>query len=230
MKIRSIRISAVALALVSLAGCGVAPTDSTRQAQSVGSPYDRFAAFDASGADVYGIKGYLPPNGELANQYYGMTENQRLGLATWHLFAAERGDFFRVSQKVTWGGQNMIRVIDSRGRDDLFGRVPRSQPGLPVEARDPSLAGQHDRARSIGGRDPRRRRSVRHRDRREELRAGDHRADGVSGGGETARHEQAHAARVRRGADLHQRPLSSALSAWAPRAHAPRAPPSGHAR
>jgi cytochrome c5 len=52
-----------------------------------------------------------------------MTDNQRLGLATWHLFAAERGDFFRVSQKTTWNGQNMLRVLDSRSRDDRFERM-----------------------------------------------------------------------------------------------------------
>ncbi|HVJ93972.1 MAG TPA: hypothetical protein VM580_29485, partial [Labilithrix sp.] len=45
------------------------------------------------------------------------------GVATWHLFAAERGDFFRTSQKVTWNGTNMLRVVDSRGRDDRFERM-----------------------------------------------------------------------------------------------------------
>jgi hypothetical protein len=113
---------AVALAGFGVAGCG-APAGGTAKTAALNSQYDRFAAFDASGNDVYGIKGFLPPNSELAFQYYGMTENQRLGLATWHLFAAERGDFFRVSQKVTWNGQNMIRVIDSRGRDDQFERT-----------------------------------------------------------------------------------------------------------
>src|SRR5262249_24145079 len=41
----------------------------------------------------------------------------------WHLFAAERGDFFRVSQKVTWNGANMLRVVDWRRRDDRFDRT-----------------------------------------------------------------------------------------------------------
>ena len=88
-----------------------------------GPQYDRFRAFDESGADVYGVKGFLPPNSELSDVYAGMTESQRIGLSTWHLFASENGDFFRVSQKVTWNGQNMIRVLDSRGRDDRFTRT-----------------------------------------------------------------------------------------------------------
>jgi cytochrome c5 len=122
MKIRTL-IAGLALS-AGLGGCvGQAGAPVDVHAASIGSQYDRFTAFDASGADVYGIKGFLPPNSELAPQYYGMTENQRLGLSTWHLFAAERGDFFRVSQKVTWNGQNMIRVVDSRGRDDRFERM-----------------------------------------------------------------------------------------------------------
>jgi cytochrome c5 len=88
-----------------------------------GAQYDRFRAFDASGADVYGVRGVLPPNAELADVYAGMTESQRLGLATWHIFASENGDFFRVSQLETWNGQNMLRVMDSRGRDDRFQRT-----------------------------------------------------------------------------------------------------------
>jgi cytochrome c5 len=116
-------LAAVAVALAGVVGCNTQPAGVGVKASAVGSQYDRFAAFDASGADAYGIKGFLPPNGELANQYYGLTENQRLGLATWHLFAAERGDFFRVSQKVTWNGQNMFRTIDARGRADLFERT-----------------------------------------------------------------------------------------------------------
>src|SRR5262249_6852641 len=67
--------------------------------------------------------GFLPPNAELADVYYTMTESQRKGLATWHLFASENGDFFRTSQKVTWNGQNMLRVLDSRRRDDRFDRL-----------------------------------------------------------------------------------------------------------
>ncbi len=88
-----------------------------------GGQYDRFRAFDASGVDYWGIKGFLPPNAELADQYHDMTEGQRLGLATWHLFASENGDFFRVSQKVTWNGGNMLRVLDSRKHDDRFQRT-----------------------------------------------------------------------------------------------------------
>jgi cytochrome c5 len=89
----------------------------------VGPQYDRFRAFDASGVDTWGIKGFLPPNSELADVYYNMTEGQRLGLAAWDLFASENGEFFRVSQKVTWNGQNMLRVLDSRRRDDRFQRT-----------------------------------------------------------------------------------------------------------
>lgn len=131
---RQSTFTAVAVALAGLAGCSTSPapigggasgveTFGIQTPAVVGSQYDRFTAFDASGADVYGIKGFLPPNSELAFQYYNMTDNQRLGLATWHLFGSERGQFFRVSQKVTWNGQNMIRVIDSRGRDDRFERM-----------------------------------------------------------------------------------------------------------
>ncbi len=124
----NVRMTAIAIA-ASLGGCANSPsspnlgTYSLPVQPAVASPNDRFAGFEASGADVYGIKGYLPPNSELADQYYDMTDHQRLGLATWHLFAAERGDFFRTSQKVTWNGQNMLRVIDSRGRDNQFERT-----------------------------------------------------------------------------------------------------------
>ena len=88
-----------------------------------GAQYNRFRAFDAAGVDTWGIKGFLPPNSELANVYSDMTEGQRLGLATWHLFASENGEFFRVSQKVTWNGGNMLRMMDSRRRDDRFQRT-----------------------------------------------------------------------------------------------------------
>jgi cytochrome c5 len=116
---KTIHFLALALAV---SGCVDADV-STDESAIVGTPYDRFRDFDESGADVYGVKGFLPPTGELADVYGGMSENQRKGLATWHLFAAERGDFFRVSQKVTWNGQNMLRVLDSRGRDDRFDRM-----------------------------------------------------------------------------------------------------------
>jgi hypothetical protein len=88
-----------------------------------GGQYDRFRAFDQSGVDQWGIKGFLPPNSELSSIYATMSEGQRLGLATWHLFASENGDFFRTSQKVTWNGQNMLRTLDSRGHDDRFQRT-----------------------------------------------------------------------------------------------------------
>ncbi|HEY2514384.1 MAG TPA: hypothetical protein VGI39_26145 [Polyangiaceae bacterium] len=122
----------VATAALAPYGCASSPGNAgegqgekvgTASAAITASPNDRFAAFEASGNDVYGVKGFLPPNDELADVYYGMTESQRLGLATWHLFAGERGDFFRVSQKTTWNGQNMLRVIDSRKHDDRFERT-----------------------------------------------------------------------------------------------------------
>jgi cytochrome c5 len=108
-------------------GCTDDPTATATATAAVtgvdGPQYDRFRAFDQSNADAYGVKGFLPPNAELADVYYDMTDSQRKGLATWDLFASENGDFFRVSQKVTWNGQNMLRVLDSRGRDDRFDRM-----------------------------------------------------------------------------------------------------------
>ena len=77
---------------------------------------------------------------------------------------------------------------------DVVGRRARSQPRLSGEGRDPSLAGQRDRAGAVGERGPRRHRPVRHRARRDELRAGHDRAGGLSGGGEVARHRQTGAA------------------------------------
>jgi hypothetical protein len=89
-----------------------------------GPQYDRFRSFtDPQGLAPRGILGFLPSNEELSDVYATMTEAQRLGLATWLLFADEDGEFFRVSQKKTWNGQNMLRVIDSRGRDDRFERT-----------------------------------------------------------------------------------------------------------
>jgi len=151
----SIRILAVVLAGAGIAGCVDQLDTSSTTGALDGAQYDRFRDFDESGADVYGVKGFLPPTSELANTYQGMTESQRKGLATWHLFAAERGDFFRVSQQVTWNGGNMLRVIDSRGRDDRFDRtgllndpdcVKRTTPdefGLYIDdcARDPYSSG-----------------------------------------------------------------------------------------
>ena len=85
-----------------------------------GAQYDRFRAFIEAGEYAYGTRGILPPNEELADVYAGMTESQRAGLAYWHIFAAERGHFFRRLQLVTWNGSNMLRVVDSRSRDNRF--------------------------------------------------------------------------------------------------------------
>ena len=117
---------------------------------------------------------------------------------------------------------------------DVIGRRARPQPRLSGQGRDPSLAGQHDRAGAVGERGPRRRRPVRHRARRDELRAGHHRAGRLSGGCEVARHQQTGPGCVRRCADLHQRPLRrlSAPSidrACASRACAPQKCPTGRA-
>ncbi len=150
----------VALAGLGLVGCaedlqGLEDLESQSAALTQAAQYARFQAFDQSGQDIYGVKGFLPPNAELADVYAGMTEGQRLGLSTWHLFAAERGDFFRVSQQKTWNGSNMLRVVDSRGRSDRFERMgllndpdcqKRSQPdefGLYLDncARDPYSSG-----------------------------------------------------------------------------------------
>jgi len=122
--------SVTALAGLGFAGCMADVTgsdtdnegaDGTLRAGS-GPQYDRFRNFDTS-TDTYGVQGVLPSNEELADVYADMTESQRKGLATWDLFASENGDFFRVSQLVTWNGGNMLRMIDSRGRDDRFDRT-----------------------------------------------------------------------------------------------------------
>jgi cytochrome c5 len=128
-------LAAAALGLgLGLAGCAVELDENDTTAAITYTPgglpdgdgpqYDRFAAFtDPQGLAPRGILGYLPSNEELSDVYATMTDAQRLGLATWLLFADEDGEFFRVSQKETWNGQNMLRVIDSRGRDDRFERT-----------------------------------------------------------------------------------------------------------
>ncbi len=85
---------------------------------SSGEQYDRFRSFSET---IGGIPGHLPPNSELASAYYGMTDSQRIGLATWDLFASD-GKFFRTTQLATQGGANMLRVLDSRRRKGRFSR------------------------------------------------------------------------------------------------------------
>src|SRR5690349_590640 len=107
---KATRFAGLALAALGFVLPGCAPEDSAEKSEegaevassALGAQYNRFEGFDTSGKDTYGVKGYLPPNSELAPQYEGMTESQRRGLSAWHLFAAERGDFFRTEQKVTW--------------------------------------------------------------------------------------------------------------------------------
>jgi hypothetical protein len=123
--VRKTSLSALGLALWLSACAGESPSEGVGQSSDAlaGAQYDRFREFDESGQSAYGIEGILPPNEELAYVYRDMNESERKGLSAWHLFGAYRGKFFRRSQLETSNGSNMLRVVDSRHRNQRFQRT-----------------------------------------------------------------------------------------------------------
>jgi hypothetical protein len=96
-----------------------------------GPQYDRYRGFKQH---VKGIPGILPENSELFGHYKQLSEVQREGLATWHLFAAD-GQFIREATLASHGAANVLKVIDNKEqsrnlRFDQFGTL--NDPGCKV--------------------------------------------------------------------------------------------------
>jgi hypothetical protein len=83
-----------------------------------GEQYDRYRGFKEN---VRGIPGILPPNEELHASYAGMDDDERSGLAAWHLYASE-GSFLREINHAAHGFVNVLELMDSRERNTRFER------------------------------------------------------------------------------------------------------------